>query len=661
MPNKTDSIDIPKSGFVRSAEFIRDSLNDDDRTIEISISSETKEVKRWFGIEVLGHKKKEVDLSILGTGRAPLCINHDLNVHTGQVGTLLKVWIKEGRLMTLARFGISDLAKSIYERVKDGELTNISVGYRVLELLLVKDGGENELNEYRATEWQPYEASIVSIAADMNVGVGRSGPMVSIPVTKTEAIMLKENEENNRNANVNGGAPIVVPAAVPATVRSNEPAPDRAQIQLDVQTSERLRVAAIDKMSNDFSMSASDRASAISDGTTADMYRIKIMEGMKKTENVDPAAPQRADIGLTGKEVSNYSISRAVHAQLNPRDSRAQLAAAFEQECAEVAEKQSGRTAQGLMVPAEVLRAPIPSMSRSTVTVASAASAGNMVATSLAPSYIDLLYNRVQVIQMGASRFNGLDGNVDFSKFISGSNAFWVGEDEEVGEGGMGTDLVSLSPKTVGAWVSLSRRTLLQSSADVDGWVWNNIARTVSLSLDKKSLYGDGLGNTPRGVKNTAGIGAIAHGVNGAAPSWEKIIAFETEMAAANADIGSLGYITNTRVRGALKTTKKDAGSGIFLMGDGRDDNGFSTLNGYRAGITNQIASDNSKGTGTNLSDMVFGNWADLYLGFWSGLDIMANPYAEDKKGAVRITALQDVDCVVARGESFVWSNDIAA
>lgn len=471
--------------------------------------------------------------------------------------------------------------------------------------------------------------------------------------------MPKENEEINRNENVSGTVPVV--AAVPATVRSNEVVPNTADIQRDALTTERQRVAAIDKMSNDFSMSASDRASAINDGTTADQYRVKIMDGMKNSENTDPAAPQRADIGLTDKEVNNYSMARALVAQLNPSDKRAQEAAKFEHECAEAAEKETGRTAQGLMVPAEVLRAPIPSMSRSTVTVGSASSAGNMVATTLAPSFIDILYNKMLVMQMGATRFNGLVGNVDFSKFVSGSNGYWVGEDGEPGEGGMGTDLVGLAPKTVGAWLSLTRRTLLQSSTDVEAWVRGNIAKAIALQIDLKSLYGDGTGNTPTGIKNTSGIGAIAHGVNGAAPSWEKIVAFETEMAAVNADIGSLGYITNTRVRGALKTTKKDAGSGIFLMGDGRDESGFSSLNGYRAGITNQIASDNVKGSGTNLSDMGFGNFADLYVGFWSGLDIMANPYAEDKKGGVRITALQDVDAVVAQASSFVWSNDIAA
>jgi hypothetical protein len=89
-------------------------------------------------------------------------------------------------------------------------------------------------------------------------------------------------------------------------------------------------------------------------------------------------------------------------------------------------------------------------------------------------------------------------------------------------------------------------------------------------------------------------------------------------------------------------TAERDSSTGMFIWEPG------NTVNGYRTEVSNQVASN----------DFWFGNWADLLLGFWSGLDLLVDPYTGATSGTVRVVALQDVDVAVRHGESFARGNN---
>jgi hypothetical protein len=121
----------------------------------------------------------------------------------------------------------------------------------------------------------------------------------------------------------------------------------------------------------------------------------------------------------------------------------------------------------------------------------------------------------------------------------------------------------------------------------------------------------------------------------------------------ANADVGTLAYLTNAKVRGKLKGTSKVSGQNGFVW-----EAGNTPLNGYRCGVTNAVPSNLTKGTGTNLSAILFGNFADLVIGMWGTLDLMVDPYTGSTAGTVRVVALQDVDVAVRHVESFATMVD---
>ena len=221
-------------------------------------------------------------------------------------------------------------------------------------------------------------------------------------------------------------------------------------------------------------------------------------------------------------------------------------------------------------------------------------------------------------------------------------------------ESQQGTAQVSLIPKTVGATTDITRRLINQASIDAELFVRNDLAAVLALALDYAGLHGTGSANQPLGVHYTTGIGSVAGGANGAAPDWADIVDLEKEVAVDNADIGSLAYITNAAVVGALKKTARTATYGDLMVieptaaGPGR-----MVVNGYPLYRSNQVASNLTKGSGTDLSAIFFGNWNDLLIGLFSGLDILVDPYTLSRSGGVRITALQDVDIAVRHAESF--------
>jgi HK97 family phage major capsid protein len=214
-------------------------------------------------------------------------------------------------------------------------------------------------------------------------------------------------------------------------------------------------------------------------------------------------------------------------------------------------------------------------------------------------------------------------------------------------------DQVTMSPKTVGAFTDISRKLLLQSSLDVEAMVRLDLATVLALEIERAAINGSGTAPEPRGILQTSGVTAVALGTNGGTLTWANIVDLETQVAALNADVNNLNYLTNAKVRGALKATFIDGpGSGQRVWADG------NMVNGYNAAVTNAVPSNFTKGTGTNLSGILFGDFSALLIGMWNGLDLMVDPYTASTSGTVRVVALQDVDVALRHPESFAVIKD---
>lgn len=147
----------------------RAAINVEERTVPLSFSSETP-VERWYGQEILDHSPECCDLSRL-LNDAPLLLDHDSRK---QIGVVVTAKIENRRGEAVVRFGKGPLAEEIFQDVRDGIRTKVSVGYRLIDQKLVEVTEESGKETYRFKRWQPFEISSVPIPADDSVGVNRS-------------------------------------------------------------------------------------------------------------------------------------------------------------------------------------------------------------------------------------------------------------------------------------------------------------------------------------------------------------------------------------------------------------------------------------------------------------------------------------------------------
>ncbi len=314
---------------------------------------------------------------------------------------------------------------------------------------------------------------------------------------------------------------------------------------------------------------------------------------------------------------------------------------------ARIEARKIGQEVKGYGVPSVLLNA-----GRRSVIVGTPASGGHLVQDEPL-SYLEALRDRLVLAQLGADFMTGLVGNIPFASEDSVASTSWLGEVVENAESTPTWERKEMKPKRLSTYLDYSTQMVIQDSMGIENRLRNQLVNAAAYSLHLGAIKGVNEGGVEiDGILGTTGIGDIEIGDNGGVPAWAKVVELETAIAKENADVGSLGYLTNSKVRGALKSTKKDAGSGIFLMENGE-------LNGYRVGVTNLVPSDGTKGSGSHLSTLIFGNFNDLLIGQWGGLDIILDPYTQARKATVRLTLNGFYDVMVLRAESFAAMQDI--
>ena len=586
-----------------------------ERMMEFPFSSEYP-VARYFGNEVLSHEMSAAALERLNDG-APLLFNHDPD---RIVGVVERAWVdgKKKRGYAKVRFSRNKLAQEVLDDVKDGILRGVSFGYSIDEM-------EEREGSMVATRWSPYEISVVSIPADPTVGMGRS--------LLTEETMQPEEtkiEDETTESIVDEVRSQAAPAASPTPTPMENTTPDVEVIRSKAAEAERNRIAAINALGDKHQMQDLARE-LIDGGRTLDEARAAVLDKLGQSPVEQPIRSQdmtQNDLGLNQKEVKRFSFIKALNYLANPGDASARRDADFEIEVGKAAASKYERSSNGIVIPNEVLRRDL------LVDIPTAG--GNLVADELlAGSFIDLLRNRLALAQAGVTMLTGLQGNISIPRQTSAATAYWVGENVAPQESQQAIDQVNMTPKTVAAFVDYSRRLLLQSSIDVEGMIRNDLARVLALEIDRAGIYGTGSTNQPLGLINTTGIGTETLTNAG---TFAQLIAMETDVAAANADAGSMRYIMNATARGALKSTSKAGNEAIFVWEN-------NEVNGYPVIVSNQLLSN----------DALFGDFSQMVMGMWSGLDLMVDPYAGATAGTVRVIAHQDLDVAVKQPASFCF------
>jgi HK97 family phage major capsid protein len=609
----------------------RAAINVEKRTVELSFASETP-VERWYGLEVLDCSSPDAcDLTRLRAS-GPLLVNHDPE---DQVGVIDTCAMDAGKGRAVVRFGQSVRAKEIFQDVVDGIRSLVSVGYRVREAALMSKS--DKVETYRATKWEPLEISIVSIPADTSVGVGRSEHQ-SNPQMKFNKPLLDATPAPDTRG---GGA---TPAPAPAT-----PAPNVVEIEGRGVTAERQRVKTLTNLATRYKVQDL-LGEAIDKGHTEDQFRQVILERQHPGAKPLGEAEAKPEIGMDAGEVRSYSIVKAIRECALSKGGLTGL----ERDAHESAQKTLKRqmTENGFIIPHEVatagfrrnIQAELLALQIRALSAGSNAAGGFSVGTNLmSGSLIELLRNSTCIDQAGATTLSGLVGNVAIPKMAGGATAYWLPESGAVTASDQSFGQLALTPHRLAADTLYSKELVMQSSIDIEGMVRNDIAKVMAIERDRAALHGLNAAGEPLGIFNTTGLSTAV--TFGAAATWAKILSFETNLATSNALLGNPVFITTPAVRGKWKNAVRFANTQTPLWAD---DN---TVNGYKAIATNQVASDK----------VVFGNFGDLIVADWAGIDVVVDPYSSKKNGQIEVTVTIWTDIGIRHPVSFCVSTDSGA
>ena len=582
----------------RSSEIRKDWMDEEKRTIRIAVSSE-EPVERSFGLEILEHSAEAIDLDFLGSGRAPLLLDHDPKQ---QIGVIEKTDIGEDRVLRAdVRFGKSVLADEVFSDVVDGIRSNISVGYRIDNLSKEeRDDG----TVFKATRWTPLESSIVSIPADQSVGVGRSDKTQPVP---------KEDIPMEQEINVE---------------------------EVRAQAAEAERAAYSKQVTEIIALGAKHNKRDLADEAVGKGYSIEQFRGLLLEKIGDAKPLEVAEPDLTPTEQKRYSLMRAIRAAAS-NDWRE---AGFEREVSDEIGRVSGRTPKGFFVPGHA-------WGQRDLIAGSDGDGGHLKGVDhMGSEFIEALRSKLVVSSMGARVMTGLKGDVSIPKLSTVASAAFVAENNAVSEQNQAFGELSLAPKTLGVMTDISRKLMLQSDPSAEQIVRDDLLNAVAAKIEDVAIEGSG-SNEPTGITKTAGIGSVAIGTNGGAPTWASVTSLVKEVEQDNAAISdSMGFLTNSKVKAKLAGTAKVGSSdSVMILNDP-----WNELYGYPLGITNHVPSDLTKGsTSGTCSAMIFGDFAQIILAFWSAPDVLIDPYTNSSKGGTRVVVFQDLDVGVRHAQSF--------
>lgn len=679
-PDAAPVATVPKAGERRQRAFVlgdraKMKLDEEARTIEVSFSSE-EPVERYWGVEILDHASKSCDLSRLKSA-GPVLMDHD---RRDQVGVVEKVWLDNKVGRALLRFSKGARGQEVWTDILDGIRRNVSVSYSIDKIVLESE--DKGVSTYRIQGWCPDEISIVSVPADTSVGVGRAGdPAPATPPPNTTATVM--NRQRLIAALTRAGVSFnptdtdeqlaALFDAIPAGQSRAAAPPATGQRAADVQivdeqrvataaaTRERERITAIQSLYHQHRGAEIDKdgkvlTDLLADGRTLQDTQNWILQNRYKAQplQLDP------NIGMSEGDIKQYSLVRVLNRLANkqPLDG-------LEMDASNAVMKRVKREPQGFFIPHDVaargfaeskgigpdamtsLARSIAQMAQQRALTAGVATAGGYLVNTdvLTGSLIELLRAKALVMQLGARNLSGLIGDVAIPRHTGGATTYWLDETATATLSQQTFGQLALTPHRLAAATAYSKQLLAQASIDVEGFVRQDLMTVLAIEKDRACLNGLNAAGEPLGIINTTGIGAVTFG---AAATRAKAIEFQEDVASANAALGSLAYLT-TYATAAKWLGIDEASSTAQWLWKGNIMQG--QVVGLPAFASTQVPSNK----------VVFGNWNDLIVADWDGIDVVVDPYTLATAGQVQIVVMILTDNGIRHAGSFSVSSDSGA
>lgn len=657
-----------------------DKIDKEARTVELSFSSETP-VRRAEGMEVLAHNESSVILDRLNSGASVLW-NHNPDVLLGRV---VKAWVdtveRKGRAVVY--FSADPESDRRFQQVIEGVLTKVSTYYVYTQPPM--DGGDDArgIPIFVATQWEPYEISLVTMPADNSVGIGRSSEEsetnvnvnISISAASTEEKDCTEGETEGQDTAtestpttappVEGSGQACEPDAhratdlVPSDVvvsGSSTSSPDVQQAapiedgrahevssspqsfqrsnpmatEQELLKAERERVATIESLSAQYSDRVPNikdlQRSAVIDGHTVEQFRSNILGGMSQEARVADSK-----IGLSDKEKAEYRLVDIVDAFAEKRD-----VPSFAREIHQELEKKFERKATrgGVLIPIYDLNAPRTRDAWNTISTGQTAGY-NAVPTTFSGEFIDLLREGMTAVKVGAQFISGIPGTgkIAIPKLSTGATGGWVAEGgaASVTSGSVGQILIE--PHTYTAYTDVTRRMLQLGVQGFEGMVRYDLASEMGRGLDVAFFEG-AASNDPQGLYGLSGANTFTSG-----SVLTNLATAVGVVGGKKADLNGAVWVTTHAMQMSYMVKEAFSSTGITFM-----DRISKEMLGFPVIPSTNVSSNR----------LYFGNFRKYaMIATWGVPEILLDPYTNSTSGTLRLVAFQDSDVAFRHPAAF--------
>ena len=310
--------------------------------------------------------------------------------------------------------------------------------------------------------------------------------------------------------------------------------------------------------------------------------------------------------------MSNFSLIKAINDVVNNRNINEDALNVIEMGATEM--RKSGLSYSGQIQ--------LPVEERGDAVAATVATDGKEIVATDKLNILSPLMGKSILAEAGATFLTGLVGNISIPNY-TGSTCGWKGE-LEAADNGKGTfGSVELSPKRLTAYIDISKQFLTQDSVGAEEMLRADIVNSLVAKLEQ-TIFGDAAGDTtkPAGIFNGAEV---------VAPSYQGVCEAE---AAVTDYSGEKRFVMSPTAKSAFKQatisgTKSDL---RLLLEDGEVD-------GYPVSDSSNVVA----------GGYAFGDFSELVVAQWGGIDIVVDPYTLATKNAIRLVINAYFDAKVRR------------
>lgn len=310
--------------------------------------------------------------------------------------------------------------------------------------------------------------------------------------------------------------------------------------------------------------------------------------------------------------MSNFSLIKAINDVVNNRNINEDALNVIEMGATEM--RKSGLSYSGQIQ--------LPVEERGDAVAATVATDGKEIVATDKLNVLAPLMGKSILSEAGATFLTGLVGNISIPTY-TGSTCGWKGE-LEAADNGKGTfSSVELSPKRLTSYIDISKQFLTQDSVGAEEMLRADIVNSLVAKLEQ-TIFGDAAGDTtkPAGIFNSAEV---------VAPSYQGVCDAE---AAVTDYSGEKRFVMSPSAKSAFKQatisgTKSDL---RLLLEDGEVD-------GYPVSDSSNVVA----------GGYAFGDFGELVVAQWGGIDIVVDPYTLATKNAIRLVINAYFDAKVRR------------